>query len=266
MHLPIFVCRVRVSYEKCSTNSACRSEPPPHTHLDPDSRHKQSQTPARDGKPPPSLLTTDATVAPTWTCSRLRGAPSVPAWEEELSATLGTDATMLGRKVESTRLLLEPRLDDTMVDEGSALKVNAEDVASRVAPATTAVAIALRLLRHFVMIKAKYHHRGGSRSSRTRQAVQTSLRISSNGKEGFWTQTPLKSLGHNAFPVLCYLATRLGGHLESYGARNSSEYRKQRALVLITMHVRAAAIRKRFYSSLIGHGDIGWQSHFKKKS
>lgn len=71
----------------------------------------------------------------------------MPAWAG-LSVTLGTDATMLGCEPEQARLLLEPRFDDedTDEDEGSELKVNAEDVASRAAPATTAVAMALRLI------------------------------------------------------------------------------------------------------------------------
>ena len=74
---------------------------------------------------------------------------------------------MLGREPEQMRLRLELRFDDddTTVDEGSELKVNAEDVASRVPPATTAVAMALRLIWHFVMTKR-------DRARRRRQTEQ----------------------------------------------------------------------------------------------
>lgn len=46
------------------------------------------------------------------------------------------------------RLLLKSRFDDedTNEDEGREVKVNAEDVASKAVPATTAVAMALRVI------------------------------------------------------------------------------------------------------------------------
>lgn len=140
------------------------------------------QHPQRTVHPLSSLPTTDV-VAPTWTCSRLLGV--VPVWAG-LSVTLGTDATMLGCEPgEQVRLLLEPRFDDddTTVDEGSELKVNAEDVVSRAAPATTAVAMALRLTWHFVMTKAQETERGGGgSSSRTGQTEQGDGTLSRNGK------------------------------------------------------------------------------------
>lgn len=92
---------------------------------------------------------------------------------------------MLGCEPEQVRLLLEPRFDDddTTVDEGSELKVNAEDVVSRATPATTAVAMALRLTWHFVMTKAQETERGvGGGSSRTCQTEQGDGTLSRDGK------------------------------------------------------------------------------------
>lgn len=136
---------------------------------------------------------------------------------------------MLGCEAEQVRLLLEPRFDDdddATVEDGSELKVNAEDVARRAAPATTAVAMALRLTWHFVMTRSRQECGAAVARAKPEQGDVTS-RWTSPAKAQYISSFKIAPARHNASPVSYYAVTQLREHLESYYARNKPDSRER---------------------------------------